>query len=79
MGNFIQLGFNENKKAPTHWMEIIEAGRYRISSNKRSGRLFQIWVLRGELNRGRALIRGGRLIKKILGLLINTTFNLRKN
>ena len=32
---------------------------YRISSNKRPGRLFQICVLRGALNRGRALIRGG--------------------
>ena len=27
MGNFIQLGFNENKKGPTHWMETIEAAR----------------------------------------------------
>ena len=28
---------------------------YRISSNKHLGRLFQIWVLRGALNQGRAL------------------------
>ena len=38
---------------------------YRISSNKSPGRLFQIWVLRGALNRGGLLIRGGALNKKI--------------
>ena len=40
---------------------------YRISSNKRPGRLFQIWVLWGALNRGRALNQGG-VLKKLLGL-----------
>ena len=39
---------------------------YRISSNKRPGRLFQIWVLRGALN------RGGALNKKLLGLTVCT-------
>jgi len=40
-------------------------GKYRICSNKRPGRLFQISCSRGALNQGGAIIRGEALINNI--------------